>query len=79
MTTKGAYVTADDLLNSRRSWLAVTVVDTGRGYDVALKIDGTYTHRTDAEEVAELFRRDLRHVLANLDPTRFLEALGPRP
>ncbi|MFF0816150.1 hypothetical protein ACFYVR_13505 [Rhodococcus sp. NPDC003318] len=75
MPDKGAYVTADDFLDSRRDWLAVGVVEVESGaFDVVLKVDGTYFDRDSAEEVAELFRRDLRHLLGNLDPTRLLEA-----
>ncbi|MEV0105558.1 hypothetical protein AB0H42_04330 [Nocardia sp. NPDC050799] len=72
-TSRGAYVSADDLLNDRRDWLSVHAVEVMPGaYDVVLKIDGTYFDRDTAHEVAESFTRDIRYLLANIDPDRLL-------
>lgn len=75
--TTGAYVTADDFLDSRRDWLEVGVVEVEpNAFDIVLKVDGTYFDRDTANEVAELFARDLRYLLQRLDPGRFLDAQG---
>lgn len=69
----GAYVSADDFLNDRRDWLTVQVIETERDcFDIVMKIDGTYFDRDDAIAVAESFAADLRHLVGNLDTSRFL-------
>lgn len=69
----GAYMTADDFLNDRRDWLTVQVIETEpECFDIVLKIDGTYFDRDTASEVAKSFAADLRHLVGNLDPSRFL-------
>ncbi|MEV0435998.1 hypothetical protein [Nocardia sp. NPDC050413] len=70
---RGAYITADDFLNDRRDWLSVHSVEVQPGaYDIVLKLDGTYFNQADAEEVAGSFARDLRYLLARIDPERLL-------
>ncbi|NKY57225.1 hypothetical protein [Nocardia flavorosea] len=70
---RGAYITADDLLDDRRDWLSVHVVEVQPGaYDIVLRIDGTYFDRDTADEVAKSFTRDVRALLDSLDPDRFL-------
>ncbi|WML63201.1 hypothetical protein [Rhodococcus sp. AH-ZY2] len=71
--TRGAYVSADDFLESRRDWLEIHTVEVAPGaFDIMLKVDGTYYDRDTALEVADLFARDLRYLLRRLDSTRFL-------
>ncbi|EOM74618.1 hypothetical protein [Rhodococcus rhodnii] len=75
----GAYETADDFLDARREWLEVVVAQTPEGgYDVLLKVDGTYTARDTAHSIAASFARDLNYVLDRIDPARTITA-APEP
>ncbi|MEU7763880.1 hypothetical protein AB0B25_01975 [Nocardia sp. NPDC049190] len=72
-TEHGAYVSADDLLDDRRDWLAVHIAEVEPNcFDIMLKIDGTYYDRETAVEVAVSFQRDIEHLLGDLDPDRLL-------
>ncbi|MDF3309887.1 hypothetical protein P3H15_33250 [Rhodococcus sp. T2V] len=66
---KDDVMSADDFLDSRRNWLEVVVVEVEKDcFDVVLKIDGTYFDRETADQVAEAFARDLRHVTSKVSP-----------
>jgi len=53
--------TAQAFLEERKGWLRVVVAQSpDGGFDILLRIDGTYTEREDAEGIARMFRRDLR-------------------
>jgi hypothetical protein len=54
--------TAAAFLDSRRDWMRVQVVPGwvgGQGWDVVLRIDGTYGERVDAERVAAAMKRKI--------------------
>lgn len=54
--------TLDDWIAERADFLHVHVVRSvgGSGWDVVLRIDGTYSDRAMAEEVAEMLRTEVR-------------------
>jgi hypothetical protein len=61
------FLTPAQFIAERSGWFDVSVQQKGDGddrYDVVLRIDGAYTHRADAEEMAEYFAEELRHLAA---------------
>ncbi len=69
---------AYEFLDRRLPWLAdagsVQVAHTpDGGWDVALRIDGTYTTRDSAEEIADLFRDDVNELVEALNAARATE------
>jgi len=52
--------TAAEFLNERRDFLYVyaTPSVSGHGYDVVIRLDGTYSARRDAEDVAKFLRHE---------------------
>ena len=57
--------TADEFLNERHDMLEVRVVPDrfGDGFDVVLRVDGTYSSKSDAEEAALSIREALVRIL----------------
>lgn len=55
---------AAEYLRERLDWLEVSVVwsDVRKGWDVVLRLDGTYSIRGDADGAAELTRREIKNL-----------------
>lgn len=70
MTTTEHFIRdGNDLVDARASWLAdpgsVHVAPSpGGGWDVVLRIDGTYSNRDDAQDVADLFQSEIHRIAA---------------
>lgn len=55
--------TAAEFLTERRDFLMVRVVRAeGAGWDIVLRIDGTYAEREDAEPVAAFMRKSIEAI-----------------
>jgi hypothetical protein len=55
-------MTAAEFLAGRRDFLQVTVVELEEGFDVVLRLDGTYAQRELAEEAAVGIARGVLHL-----------------
>lgn len=68
--------TADEFFDRRKDWLDVGVVRNSKvsyehsnygsmGYDVVLRVDGSYMSKDDADAIADLFRQQLAHLMSS--------------
>jgi hypothetical protein len=58
------YEDINDLFKDRQSWLRVQVHQNEfDGFDVVLRLDGSYTQKADAEALADDFRRWIEPLL----------------
>jgi hypothetical protein len=53
----------EDFLGERAQWFTFTLVHQDHGWDVALRIDGTYRYKQDAQRVARRLALQLERVL----------------